>query len=87
MKYEFQSNCAIFLAKQEVQRRLLAVFYIICGRKSVTTVSLHSSTVSIKPLKNFYFFPGLDGLPLPPPPALGVKVLDSWEYRHSVKAT
>jgi len=30
------------------------------------------------------FFPGLDGLPLPPPPALGVKVLDSWEYQQSV---
>jgi len=28
----------------------------------------------------FNFFPGLDGLPLPPPPALGGKVLDSWEY-------
>jgi len=30
------------------------------------------------------FFPRLDGLPLPLPPALGVKVLDSWEYQQSV---
>ena len=29
------------------------------------------------------FFPGIDGLPLPPPPALGVKVLDSWKYQQS----
>jgi len=38
---------------------------------------------------NLFFPPplGLDGLPLPPPPALGVKVLDSWEYQHSDKAT
>ena len=29
----------------------------------------------------------IDGLPLPPPPALGVKVLDSWKYQQSNKAT
>ena len=33
-----------------------------------------------------YLFPGLDGLPLPPPPTLGVKVLDSWKYQQSNKA-
>ena len=32
------------------------------------------------------FFPGLDGLPLPPPPALVVKVLDSWKYQQLNKA-
>ena len=32
------------------------------------------------------YFPRLDGLPLPPPPALGVKMLDSWAYQQSVKA-
>ena len=34
----------------------------------------------------YYFFPGIDGLPLPPHPALGVKVLDSWKYEQSNKA-
>ena len=34
----------------------------------------------------FFVFPRLDGLPLPPPPALGVKVLDSWKYQQSNKA-
>jgi len=34
-----------------------------------------------------FYFPGLDGLPLPPPPALGIKVLDSWEYQQSVNNT
>jgi len=33
------------------------------------------------------FFLGLMEFLVPPPPALGVKVLDSWEYQHSVKAT
>jgi len=49
----------------------------------------HGKKVYNKFLKNFFFifyFPGLDGLPLPPPPALGGKVLDSWEYQQSVKA-
>ena len=34
----------------------------------------------------FFFSPRLDGLPLPPPPALGVKVLDSWKDQHSLRA-
>ena len=28
-----------------------------------------------------HYFPGLDGLPLPPPPALAVKVLNSWKKK------
>ena len=32
------------------------------------------------------FFSWLDGLPLPPLPALGVKVLDCWKYQQSNKA-
>jgi len=35
-----------------------------------------------------YIFPGLGGQPLPPPPALDDKVLDSWKtMQHSNKAT
>jgi len=44
-------------------------------------------SVTFVAVRKKIFFPGLDGLPLPPPPTLGVKVLDSWEYQHSVKAT
>jgi len=35
--------------------------------------------------EDFFYFPGLDGLPLPPPPALDGKVLDSWETSNQTR--
>jgi len=32
----------------------------------------------LRTFHHYLFLPGLDGRPLPPPPALAVKVLDSW---------